>query len=251
MTLPARRKLKPEWTPLQAQPPRAYIDVAKRIMEAAGRDGLTAGDRLPSELDLARRLDVGRALIREAVVALQTSGYLASRPGSGIYLVRLGGGLEEIADLGPSLLEQFDARRLIEVHLAGHAARLATTAEIDRLEALVEEMERSLPDDRPELGAQFHIGLARAARRPILADAVEALMEMRGGPMWTTLRERRLRAAGHVETVRQRRTIVAALRAGDPVAASAALAELFAAGRAIYFDATPDPEAGTPSERAD
>lgn len=230
-----------------AESQRAYIELARKIVEVVERDGLEVGDRLPSELDLSRRFNVGRALVREAIVALQTSGCLESRAGSGIFLIRPAGAARSIGDLGPSLVEQLEARRLIEVELVAHAACVITREEIERLHELVEQMVQSLPRDVPELGAAFHIALAKAARRPILAAAIEALFEMRQGGMWSTLRKQRLRADVHAETVRCRQKIVAALSRGDAVAAQTAMTALISSAHALYFESSLEPDQGRSS----
>src|SRR5919206_2739150 len=63
-----------------------YEHVAERLLAdiAAGR--LVPGERLPSERDLARRLGVGRASVREALAVLQNEGVLETRPGSGSFV---------------------------------------------------------------------------------------------------------------------------------------------------------------------
>ena len=48
--------------------------------------GCAPGERLPSERDLARRLEVGRASVREAIAALQVHGVIETRPGSGSFV---------------------------------------------------------------------------------------------------------------------------------------------------------------------
>ena len=64
----------------------------------AGR--LAPGDRLPGERELARRLEVGRASVREAIGALQVRGVLATRPGAGSYVAA--NALELLGDLRPT-----------------------------------------------------------------------------------------------------------------------------------------------------
>src|SRR5690242_1909387 len=48
--------------------------------------GLSAGDRLPSERDLAERLGVSRASVRQAIVALEVQGVLEVKHGGGTFL---------------------------------------------------------------------------------------------------------------------------------------------------------------------
>src|SRR4051812_5929963 len=65
--------------------------VAERLA-ADIRSGLLArGERLPSERDLARTLDVSRASVREAIASLQVQGVVETRPGAGTYVAAVAG----------------------------------------------------------------------------------------------------------------------------------------------------------------
>src|SRR5437868_8217524 len=66
---------------------RSYRQLAARIATLI-RDGtFMPGSRLPPERDLAERFDVSRASVREAVIALELSGQVEVRSGSGIYVL--------------------------------------------------------------------------------------------------------------------------------------------------------------------
>src|SRR4051794_5442665 len=63
------------------RPLQRYEQIAERLA-ADIRSGLLApGERLPSERDLARSLEVSRASVREAIGALQVQGVVETRPG--------------------------------------------------------------------------------------------------------------------------------------------------------------------------
>ncbi|WP_428912643.1 FadR/GntR family transcriptional regulator [Niallia sp. Krafla_26] len=49
-------------------------------------NGLTPGDRLPSERELSERLHVGRSSVREALRALELLGLIETRRGEGTYI---------------------------------------------------------------------------------------------------------------------------------------------------------------------
>ena len=53
---------------------RRYQEVATRISRYVAEHGLTAGSRLPGEIDLAKACGVSRPTIREAMVALEIAG---------------------------------------------------------------------------------------------------------------------------------------------------------------------------------
>src|SRR6201995_1046488 len=68
------------------RPLQRYEQVAERLA-ADIRSGLYApGERLPSERELARSLDVSRASVREAIAALQVQGLGETRPGAGTFV---------------------------------------------------------------------------------------------------------------------------------------------------------------------
>ena len=62
-----------------------------------------AGDRLPSEPDLAKQLGVSRATLREAMRTFETQGLIRRRQGAGTFVV----GQVPIIDAGLELLESF------------------------------------------------------------------------------------------------------------------------------------------------
>ena len=63
-----------------------YEHVAERLAAEIRSGTYAAGEKLPSERELARRLEVGRASVREAIAALQVQGVIETRPGSGSFV---------------------------------------------------------------------------------------------------------------------------------------------------------------------
>ncbi len=94
---------------------RLYVRVAKRIADLVLSGDVSPGDKLPSERDLAAMLKVSRPSIREAMVALEVSGLIEVRTGSGIYVADQK--LQQpavIADEGIGPFEILEMRLLIE-----------------------------------------------------------------------------------------------------------------------------------------
>lgn len=226
---------------------RAYLDVAQRLCALLAEDGFRSGDRIPAEADLMKRLGVGRPLLREAIVALHAGGQLVAKPGAGLFLLddpRMEwSSAESSPDLGPSIIEQLETRLLVECELVELAAGLITSADLARLEALVAQMQANDPVDDPLLGIEFHVTIARASGRSILAALVEAIFDLRQGPMWRTLRQQMLRPEHYRRTIADRIVILQALKAGDGIAARNAMKTMLEVVRYRFFE-----EQGTASD---
>lgn len=98
------------------------------------REGtLRPGDRLPSEREFAKRLGISRASLRAGLRFLVAIGVLTSRHGSGSYIADGPPALDSeplnmLAALhGFTTEKMFDARRLVEVAVAGLAAETPRT----------------------------------------------------------------------------------------------------------------------------
>src|SRR3989442_5808274 len=67
---------------------KLYEDLVERLGEHVREARLKPGDRFPPERELASRLGVSRASIRQAMVALEVQGRVEVRHGDGTYLIR-------------------------------------------------------------------------------------------------------------------------------------------------------------------
>src|SRR6202167_2319844 len=145
--------------------------VARRIEQLVRSGELKPGDRLPPEPQLAQRLGVSRSSLREAFKDLMYLGLIKSRAGDGTYiqssLTRVLNQhfqwmilLHEVKHL-----EIYELRKIIEPDVAALAAKRATRADIERLEAALEGM--ALGRGNPELfrafDIQFHEAFAQAS----------------------------------------------------------------------------------------
>lgn len=157
--------------------------VVAQLLGLVKAGNLKAGDRLPSERELAEMFNVSRPTVREALRALVVLGVLKSRHGSGIFVSQL----EATDILGPlafflSLKDVqvdrlYEARRLIEGEIASLAARNATAADIAELRQYIAEQDRVVDDPQSyrAVDIAFHHKLAEIAGNPFLARAAESL----------------------------------------------------------------------------
>ena len=103
-----------------------HLSKSQRLHEDLGRVIAVAkpGERLPSEPELARRLQVSRATLREAMRTFETQGLIHRRQGSGTFVSHP----SQVIDSGLEMLESID--RNVNPALALHEmlSRLAAAA---------------------------------------------------------------------------------------------------------------------------
>ena len=104
-------------------------DILLQLKSRLRQNRLGAGGRLPSERELARELRVSRPSLREALRTLAHMGVVDTRQGSGTQIAPSGSKvlrapLEFLLALEqPSIAHLLETRELLEVYLAGRAAR--------------------------------------------------------------------------------------------------------------------------------
>jgi GntR family transcriptional regulator, transcriptional repressor for pyruvate dehydrogenase complex len=65
---------------------KVYIEIVRQLRLMIEKDGLKAGDKIPSERELAERLNAGRSSVREALRALELLGLIETRRGEGTFI---------------------------------------------------------------------------------------------------------------------------------------------------------------------
>lgn len=205
-----------------------YEHVAERLAAETRSGALAAGERLPSERDLARRLEVGRASVREAIGALQVQGIIETRPGSGSF-VAIDAGERLSSDRLPhdaSPTDLLEARALIEPAVARLAAqRGRADAEC---ECLLAAMEAAADPRDPaaragwnESDRLFHRQIAAMTGNPVLAGLAEHVAALMDQPLWQRLRDDSIATPGRTSIqLAEHRMIYEAIVEGDPDAAA-------------------------------
>ncbi len=169
--------------------PRLYQEIGKQIK----KDLLTqynVGDRLPSEREIAEKYNVGRAVIREAIIMLELEDLVEARKGSGIYLINNPQSLDSILteQIGP--FEHLQARQIIESDIAKFAAMQATKSDIIQLQKALALEEQNLKDnDIDDSGDKmFHTYLAQATQNSAFIDIINYFWGWRSTSlMWAKL----------------------------------------------------------------
>jgi DNA-binding FadR family transcriptional regulator len=216
-------------------PPRgdASEQIAAQIRRYVAEHGLGPGDRLGTEQELAREFGVSRPTLREALRLLASSQLIrASRgPGGGIFVAStpseaMSRGLSDaIATMletqSVSLGALVDARILLEVPLAGLAARNATPETILELEAAIADAEGKHPssDEFRNPCVCFHGTIAAAADNELLRAFAGWIFDVLDPKLKDAIGD----AVDADAMLDQHREIVRAIRRGQQSAAERAM----------------------------
>ena len=201
--------------------------VVAHVRGQLDRGELKGGDRLPAERELARALGVSRPSLRAGLRSLAEMGVVIIRPGAGSFIA--GGPPVFGADAlrfqaalhGFTRDQMFQARQVLEVAVAGLAARHATPEDMIAVSEEATGMFASLDDPQDFLGhdISFHRAVAAASGNPILSALVNMVAEQ--------FREQRARSISNARDLKQaadeHRAIYVALRARDAERASRAM----------------------------
>jgi GntR family transcriptional repressor for pyruvate dehydrogenase complex len=200
---------------------RLFEEVARRIVVYIEGLGLETGHRLPSERELAHRLAVSRTSVRQAVVALMTSGVIEVRRGDGMYVNAIPSRRMLSATIGLPDADITDAREAIEVKLAELAAVRRTEQDMADMERSIDAMALDIASGGigKEAASRFHQAVTRAAQNAILARLMSELGDEFDAARMICLEhpDRPRRSLEH------HRLIVSAIRSGDPDGAANAM----------------------------
>lgn len=143
----------------------AYV----RLLDEIRTSALRPGNRL-TETDLARRLQVSRTPIREAIRRLEADGLVEHVPRVGAVVRSLD---------YTEVMELYEMRAVLESTAARMAARAASDIEIAELEAINAEMADAVEDAARiyHLNRQFHLMLRDAAKNRFLIKSMNALQK--------------------------------------------------------------------------
>lgn len=192
------------------------------------RERLRPGDRLPSEADLAERMQCSRNVLREAVGRMTSLGLVDVRRGSGMFVgttdsVRSCALLlrSSLAISVNDLVEFTEFRRALEGYAARQATLKATDGELSELDAMATAIddpditrEESLKRD-----SAFHLRLMEIGGNRLMATILESLLDFMQASMDSTTATPR-----DIDTSRQlHAAIMDGLLKRDPIAAENAM----------------------------
>ncbi|NIK54858.1 FadR/GntR family transcriptional regulator [Kribbella shirazensis] len=189
----------------------------ERLRQYIDDDGLRPGDPLPSEAKLAENLGISRISLREATRSLQSLGVIEAISGRGLFVSKFS--FRPIIDQlpyglavgGASLHEVFVVREALEEGLIEMVAKSLGPADLEDLQALVDEMKRKeeAGESVHEVDKAFHARLYRPLENELVASLIDSFWELFNRLYSSLPGERDPRPA------RVHQGIVDALRAGE------------------------------------
>jgi DNA-binding GntR family transcriptional regulator len=182
--------------------------IKNRILDQKLRPG-----ELVTEKRLMELTSCGRTPIREAMQRLQRDDLLLVVPSRGAFVTDI---------LAKNAIEISQVRELLESFAAGLAARLITPRQLERLHALLDELEPvqdANPRDVFEVDRAFHAIVVEASGHQRIRDIISTLSDQIQRLRYLSAAQLERAARAHKE----HRTVAAALLAHDPEAAQAAM----------------------------
>jgi DNA-binding FadR family transcriptional regulator len=209
-----------------------YRQAQEQLKRYIETHNLSAGDALPSEGVLAGELGISRLSLREATKSLESLGVLEARHGEGIFVKPFT--FEPILNnlpyglfvYGKSLHDLFLVRRGLEAGLVGLVADRVTPADLEVLDALVEEMAAHARREEPIVAPDRALHLALF--RPLDNQLVLRLIELFWDAYHRLRRETHPAPSDPIRVHRIHAAVVGALRSRDREAAVKALEHHFA-----------------------
>lgn len=215
----------PQWTPVARV--RSHELVISAIEEQIFNGALKVGDPLPSERELAARLQVSRASVREAIRVLEAQGVVTANvgagPAAGTFITGMrGAALTRFLRLHVALSnfampDIVDARVILERNSAALAAANAGADERAAIRVPLLEMDSPALDVERfnDADTAFHVAIAEASGNQLVSDMTVAIRASLRQPILDALRQVEDWPALAGVLQRQHHGIFDAIEAGD------------------------------------
>lgn len=219
-------------------------EISYRLERLILDGGLAPGQKIPSERQLAARLGVSRAIIREALHELQGRGVIQTHHGKGSFVASILPATEDLDDRSPlahlfaghprTLYDLLEVREQLEGQAALLAAQRATAMDRHRITKAFRVLESTDPlsNARPDHG--FHQAIVEASHNPILVHVLNGLKNMMLLTVQASVANLNPREEMRHSIMRQHKQIYQAIMAGKPTAArKAAMAHVRFVGNSM------------------
>jgi GntR family transcriptional repressor for pyruvate dehydrogenase complex len=173
------------------KPKKISEEIVNQLKDVIFEGKLMPGEKLPSERELAKSLNVSRVSLREALNVLQGMGLVEIQQGNRTFVRpittrSIHDPLVSFSKASPTnILSLMEIRKYLELGSASLAAERATNEEIQQLEKILKEMEEDLKRNR--LGSKsdfdFHSAIARATHNEAYIHIMQTIYDLLQEPL--------------------------------------------------------------------
>ena len=177
------------FSPVQAE--RVSQLIEEQLKEAIIKNHYRAGDKLPSERELADMFSASRSSIREAIRSLERSGFVVVKKGvqGGAFVIQKGNSkpmvdyLRDVMRLRQVSLEEIlQARLILEPEVAAAAAEKAAPEDIELLEEITRDQLGGFDSENPVMqfdrNPRFHRIIAEITGNQVFIIIMQILLEI-------------------------------------------------------------------------
>lgn len=207
-------------------------EISYRLERLILDGGLAPEQKIPSERQLAARLGVSRAIIREALHELQGRGVIETRHGKGSFVASMVPGARDLDDQSPlmhlfeghprTLFDLLEVREQLEGQAARLAAQRATSLDRHRITKAFRALEETDPLSNARLDHGFHLAIVEASHNPILVHVLNSLKNMMLMTVQASVANLNPREEMCKKIIRQHRQLYEAVVSGKPISAQKA-----------------------------
>jgi GntR family transcriptional repressor for pyruvate dehydrogenase complex len=212
---------------------KIYEEIVEQIKRLMADGDLKPGDRLLSERELAERLQVSRASVREALRALEAMGFLEIKTGGGAFVketctndIILPLAMFISIEKG-SFNEIYEIRKIFETAAARLAACRATPIDLAKMEENLKKLEEGIDNFDSEKGEDsdtaFHFAIAEATQNSWLLRLLHTISDSFHKTVSAARKQLYLTAGNAQVLVMQHRRIYEAIRDANPHLAEKAM----------------------------
>ncbi len=163
-------------------------EISFRLEQLILDGGLAPEQKMPSERQLATRLGVSRAIIREALHELQGRGVIETHHGKGSFVSRIVSAHQDGTEDGPllqmftghprTLYDLLEVREQLEGQAAFLAAKRATPQDLHRITKAFATLDQTDPLTNARPDHSFHQAIVEASHNPVLVHVLNGLKNL-------------------------------------------------------------------------